>query len=146
VTPFYPQKLALLLPTSCSRSVGIVRWRTKSTEFVDNELRQFLRNIDNVYQNIRHCSKTKSLYSCSQLLFQTQVTISSFFTTRRATAQVLLLKQYKARAACTKCYTINDRSGSCNYDVIRGFAEYEVDAKRNRVKLYRNTLLHTKFR
>jgi hypothetical protein len=29
----YPQKLALTLPTSCGRSVGIVRSRTKTTEF-----------------------------------------------------------------------------------------------------------------
>jgi hypothetical protein len=30
---FYPQKLALTLPTSGGRSVGIVRSRTKATEF-----------------------------------------------------------------------------------------------------------------
>jgi hypothetical protein len=30
-----PQKLALTSPTSCGRSVGIVRLRTKATEFVD---------------------------------------------------------------------------------------------------------------
>jgi hypothetical protein len=30
----YPQKLALTSPTSCGRSVGIVRSRTKVTEFV----------------------------------------------------------------------------------------------------------------
>jgi hypothetical protein len=29
-----PQKLALTLPTSCGRSVGIVRSKTKATEFV----------------------------------------------------------------------------------------------------------------
>jgi hypothetical protein len=29
---YYPQKLALTLPTSCSRSVGILRFRTKATE------------------------------------------------------------------------------------------------------------------
>jgi hypothetical protein len=33
VAPFYPQKLALASPTSCKRSVGIVRSRTKATEF-----------------------------------------------------------------------------------------------------------------
>ena len=33
VTPLYPQKLALTLPTGGSRSVGIVRVRTKATEF-----------------------------------------------------------------------------------------------------------------
>ena len=34
VTPLYPQKLALTLPTGGSRSVGIVRSRTKATEFI----------------------------------------------------------------------------------------------------------------
>ena len=33
VTPLYPQKLALTSPTSGGRSVGIVRVRTKATEF-----------------------------------------------------------------------------------------------------------------
>ena len=33
VTPLYPQKLALTSPTSGSCSVGIVRVRTKATEF-----------------------------------------------------------------------------------------------------------------
>jgi len=34
VTPLYPQKLALTSPTGCGRSIGIVRVRTKATEFV----------------------------------------------------------------------------------------------------------------
>jgi len=33
VTPFYPQKLALTSPTGGGRSVGMVRSRTKATEF-----------------------------------------------------------------------------------------------------------------
>ena len=33
VTPLYPQKLALTSPTGVCRSVGIVRSRTKATEF-----------------------------------------------------------------------------------------------------------------
>jgi len=33
VTPLYPQKLALTSPTGGSRSVGIVRVRTKAMEF-----------------------------------------------------------------------------------------------------------------
>ena len=33
VTPLYPQKLALISPTSGGRSVGIVRSRTKAAEF-----------------------------------------------------------------------------------------------------------------
>ena len=34
VTPLYPQKLALTSPTGGGRSVGIVRARTKATEFI----------------------------------------------------------------------------------------------------------------
>jgi len=34
VTPLYPQNLALTSPTGGGRSVGIVRVRTKATEFV----------------------------------------------------------------------------------------------------------------
>jgi len=33
VTPLYPQKLELTSPTGGGRSVGIVRSRTKATEF-----------------------------------------------------------------------------------------------------------------
>ena len=33
VTPLYPQKLALTSPTGGGRSIGIVRSRTKATEF-----------------------------------------------------------------------------------------------------------------
>ena len=35
VTPLYPQNLALTSPTGGGRSVGIVRSRTKATEFID---------------------------------------------------------------------------------------------------------------
>jgi len=34
VTPLYPQKLAPTSPTGGGRSVGIVRVRTKATEFL----------------------------------------------------------------------------------------------------------------
>ena len=33
VTPLYPQKFALTSPTGGGRSVGVVRLRTKATEF-----------------------------------------------------------------------------------------------------------------
>jgi len=36
VTPLYPQKLALSSPTGGGRSVGIVRVRTKATEFLED--------------------------------------------------------------------------------------------------------------
>ena len=37
VTPLYPQKLTLTSPTGGGRSVGIVRSRTKATEFFLSE-------------------------------------------------------------------------------------------------------------
>jgi hypothetical protein len=54
VTPLYPQKLALTSPTGGGRSVGIVRSRTKATEFFfiiidadsNTELRGFWLDIN----------------------------------------------------------------------------------------------------
>jgi hypothetical protein len=37
MTPLYQQKLALTSPTGGGRSVGIVRLRTKATEYVKNK-------------------------------------------------------------------------------------------------------------
>jgi hypothetical protein len=51
-TPLYPQKLALTSPTGGGRSVGIVRSRTKTTEFVCLFvclLRVFLISLANFY-------------------------------------------------------------------------------------------------
>jgi len=51
VTPFYPQKLALTSPTGGGRSLGIVRVRTKATEFffslvkVKVKIKLFLRDM-----------------------------------------------------------------------------------------------------
>ena len=42
VTPLYPQKLALTSPTGGGRSVGIVRSRTKATEFSLEFVLQFI--------------------------------------------------------------------------------------------------------
>ena len=38
VTPLYPEKLALTSPTGGGRSVGIVRVRTKATEFSASDM------------------------------------------------------------------------------------------------------------
>ena len=48
VTPLYPQKLALTLPTGGGRSVIVVRSRTKATEFslVSFMGREHLANVD----------------------------------------------------------------------------------------------------
>ena len=46
VTPLYPQKLALTSPTGGGRSVGIVRVRTKATEFsLVSLFQEFLKSI-----------------------------------------------------------------------------------------------------
>jgi len=48
VTPLYPQKLALTTPTGGGRSVGIVRVRTKATEFslvLDEEVLDWWQHI-----------------------------------------------------------------------------------------------------
>jgi len=47
VTPIYPQKLALTSPTGGGRSVGIVRVRTKATEFVLLFVRYEVEHIQN---------------------------------------------------------------------------------------------------
>ena len=48
VTPLYPQKLALTSPTGGGRSVGIVRLRTKATEFFNNNSNNNNNNNNNV--------------------------------------------------------------------------------------------------
>ena len=45
VTPLYPQKLALTSPTGGGRSVGIVRSRTKATEFFYMNVLVFLQVV-----------------------------------------------------------------------------------------------------
>ena len=50
VIPLYPQKLALTSPTGGGRSVGIVRVRTKATEF------SFSFNLwNNVHEEVSSC-------------------------------------------------------------------------------------------
>ena len=52
VTPLYPQKLALTSPTGGDRSVGIVRVRTKATEF------NFSASSLFYYKNLSRCTFT----------------------------------------------------------------------------------------
>ena len=49
VTPPYPQKLALTSPTGGGRSVGIVRVRTKATEFVLFVLLQLIISLHDIF-------------------------------------------------------------------------------------------------
>ena len=60
VTPLYPQKLALTSPTGGGRSVGIVRVRTKATEFsLDRKLIVFTFSAPLLKQYICKCNKGK---------------------------------------------------------------------------------------
>ena len=57
VTPLYPQKLALTSPTGGGRSVGIVRSRTKATEFF------FIKFMSNIF----HASEVSGLICTAYL-------------------------------------------------------------------------------
>jgi len=57
VTPLYPQKLALTSPTGGGRSVGIVRSRTKATEF------RSLRPLYLYFPDTPHINKQPELMS-----------------------------------------------------------------------------------
>jgi len=62
VTPLYPQKLALTSPTGGGRSVGIVRVRTKATEF-NIIVPSAPRFFDVLRQYKQNCSQTEGLNS-----------------------------------------------------------------------------------
>ena len=53
VTPLYPQKLALTSPTGGGRSVGMVRLRTKATEFSFRSHRKFVFQRKRTYSGKR---------------------------------------------------------------------------------------------
>ena len=59
VTPLYPQKLTLTLPTRGGRSVGIVRSRTKATEFfiiINNNYNIMSHSLKFLHQNHAYTS------------------------------------------------------------------------------------------
>ena len=60
VTPLYPQKLALTSPTGGGRSVGIVRSRTKVTEFSFSLVGQ-IKNLIRKDFSVRSESSTSPL-------------------------------------------------------------------------------------
>jgi len=57
VTPLYPQNLALTSPTGGGRSVGVVRSRTKATEF------------SFIYNNIPETHHVTTVYSVATVLY-----------------------------------------------------------------------------
>jgi len=68
VTHLYPQKLALTSPTGGSRSVGIVRVRTKATEFslvlgIWLVIRQVDFNLSVLFQDINSYKAGASIFS-----------------------------------------------------------------------------------
>ena len=60
VTPLYPQKLALISPTGGGRSIGIVRSRTKATEF---SFRNDKTNTPFQERNVKIINSLKEKYS-----------------------------------------------------------------------------------
>jgi hypothetical protein len=56
VTPLYPQKLALTSPTGGGRSVGIVRSRTKATEFSFSHHHTVASDMSHTY----HCDDSQN--------------------------------------------------------------------------------------
>jgi hypothetical protein len=71
VTPLYPQKLALTSPTGTGRSVGIVRSRTKATDFslVELKLATFLQLIGTIKRTIFRKVRTETILKLYNTLF-----------------------------------------------------------------------------
>ena len=65
VTPLYPQKLALTSPTGGGRSVGIVRVRTKATEFSFSLVAHRMRNVSD-----NSCRENQNTHLCSLTPFE----------------------------------------------------------------------------
>jgi len=65
VTPLYPQKLALTSPTGGGRSVGIVRVRTKATEFSLYIYIYYSHNFNRNYNFNCYAVTVAQLYSCN---------------------------------------------------------------------------------
>jgi hypothetical protein len=63
VTPLYPQKLALTSPTGGGHSVGMVRSRTRATEFslAINDDWERLKNEFGVHDNIETIIKAQEM-------------------------------------------------------------------------------------
>ena len=73
MTPLYPQKLALTSPTGGGRSVGIVRSRTKATEF----LTEIIRTVSEDWRRQRTLRKVSD-----STLGRICIAIGHFFSTR----------------------------------------------------------------
>jgi len=74
VTPLYPQKLALTSPTGGGRSVGIVRVRTKATEYTSNRspsdptIREHQISHNNIFEHLRvQARETKKIIEVTSM-------------------------------------------------------------------------------
>ena len=67
VTPLYPQKLVLTSPTGGARSVGIVRSRTKATEFF------FLYSYCGDRMTVVHCMDGKTKFTMRSWVLSVKV-------------------------------------------------------------------------
>ena len=79
VTPLYPQKLALTLPTGGGCSVGIVRVRSKATEF------SFFSFFDRIQEGRGFWTEYQAFLKLNLLLISNQKTI--FFVVESVTVQ-----------------------------------------------------------
>ena len=65
VTPLYPQKLTLTSPAGGGHSVGIVRSRTKATEFsLVNIIKEIYISAFSVTATVGKKTRKKNLYFC----------------------------------------------------------------------------------
>ena len=79
MTPLYPQKLALPSPTGGGRSVGIVRSRTKATEFslVYIYVHNFNQNLQNPALLIPQHTVCMSVLTSFIAVWFTEILVSS---------------------------------------------------------------------
>ena len=84
VTPFYPQKLALTSPTGGGHSVGIVRSRTKATEFflisTQGHGTHFFFTLTRSQVHGRNCYKIISIITTTTTLSITRSTCQQVVT------------------------------------------------------------------
>jgi hypothetical protein len=75
--PLYPQKMALTSPTSGGRSVGIVRLRTKATEF--SFLVNIYKHLKKLFDKEEYCLPVwDAMYSRGLLMFERRQCLYSY--------------------------------------------------------------------
>jgi len=114
VTPLYPQKLALTSPTGGGRSVGIVRMRTKATEFVCLYYSRHINTqCDNRYvSGKQHC--TTEVCKIARNVFIKQSTSTSYSRTHH-----LAVTEARCKHFMTICDFLAGRSRERNLTTLK---------------------------